>query len=302
VGIGTTTPVSKLDVNGTFNASGMITMGAGYPNSPAQHVINYISSSVYNGKGLKLAETATGSIVRLHTINSGLYLTKDDGTPAGMVLGSRFNPADNSEFRADYNKWEIRAGSFSVNQDWTGNGQFEMTIGSSNRKGMIVKAAAAQSVNLQEWQDAAGNPLASVSKDGSVGIGTNITTDPDYKLFVDKGIKTKKVKVTQAGWPDYVFHQQYKLPSLIEVEKFIKANNHLPEVPSAEEIEKDGLNLGDNQATLLKKIEELTLYIIDLNKKSEEQNKKIAELEKKDREIKEMKKQLEELKSMILKK
>jgi hypothetical protein len=141
-----------------------------------------------------------------------------------------------------------------------------------------------------------------ITPEGNVGIGTTNTNDVDYKLFVDKGIKTKKVKVTQTAWPDYVFHQQYKLPALAEVEKFIKANNHLPEVPSAKEIETDGLNLGDNQATLLKKIEELTLYIIDLNKKSEEQNKKIAELEKKDSEMKEIKKQLDELKNMILKK
>ncbi len=112
-----------------------------------------------------------------------------------------------------------------------------------------------------------------VTAAGKVSIGASNTTDPDYKLFVDKGIKTQKVKVTQAGWPDYVFDRQYKLPSLIEVEKFIKANNHLPEVPSAEEIEKDGLNLGDNQATLLKKIEELTLYAIDANKKIEQQQK-----------------------------
>jgi hypothetical protein len=240
--------------------------------------------------------------VRLHTINNGLYLTKDDGTATGMVLGSRFNPADNSEFRAGYNTWEIRAGTFSVNQDWTGLGQFEIKIGAVDRRGIVVKAAAAQTANLQEWHDATGNPLTVVSKDGSVGIGITNTSDVDYKLFVDKGIKTKKVKVTQTGWPDYVFHQQYKLLSLPEVEKFIKANNHLPEVPSAKEIETDGLNLGDNQAVLLKKIEELTLYIIDLNKKSEEQNKKIAELEKKDSEMKEMKKQLEELKKMILKK
>jgi hypothetical protein len=146
------------------------------------------------------------------------------------------------------------------------------------------------------------NETMRISSTGSVGIGVTNTSDVDYKLFVDKGIKTKKVKVTQTAWPDYVFHQQYKLPSLKEVEKFIKANNHLPEVPSAKEIETDGLNLGDNQATLLKKIEELTLYIIDLNKKSEEQNKKITELEKKDSEMKEIKKQLEDLKNMILKK
>jgi hypothetical protein len=283
VGIGVAAPAQKLDVAGNVNLSGSITAGAAYPNSPAQHIFSYNSSSVYNQKGLKLTETTSGSVVRLHSFNNGLYLTKDDGTAAGLILGSRFNPADNSEFRAGFNRWEIRAGSFSVNQDWAGLGQLELTIGAADRKGVIVKAAGVQTANLQEWQDASGNPLTVVSKNGSVGIGVTNTSDVNYKLFVETGIKTRKVKVTQTAWPDYVFNQQYKLPSLAEVEKFIKANNHLPEVPSAKEIEADGLNLGDNQATLLKKIEELTLYAIDADKKIEQQQQQI-ELQRKQTE------------------
>lgn len=101
---------------------------------------------------------------------------------------------------------------------------------------------------------------------GNIGIGTANINDPAYKLYVEAGIRTRKVKVDQTVWSDYVFDVGYPLRSLKEVEQFIRDNHHLPEVPSAAEVEQNGLDLGDNQATLLKKIEELTLYLIDANK------------------------------------
>jgi hypothetical protein len=91
-------------------------------------------------------------------------------------------------------------------------------------------------------------------------------------LAVFGDIKSKKVKVTVSDWPDYVFEKKYPLPSLSDIEQFIQKNNHLPEVPSAKEVQEKGLDLGENQAILLKKIEELTLYII-------EQDKRISRLE-----------------------
>ncbi|MBO9205411.1 MULTISPECIES: hypothetical protein [Niastella] len=111
---------------------------------------------------------------------------------------------------------------------------------------------------------------------GSVGIGT---VNPQAKLAVNGDIYSKKVKVTQTGWPDYVFHTTYRLRPLSEVEQFIKLHHHLPEVPSAADVKKDALDVGDNQATLLKKIEELTLYIISLNKEVEGLKRKISQLQ-----------------------
>ncbi len=104
---------------------------------------------------------------------------------------------------------------------------------------------------------------------GNVSIG-NITNFPTgYQLAVAGNIIAEKVRVKlqSAGWPDYVFHPTYKLTALKDIEQFIKANNHLPEVPSAEEIEKNGLDLGDGQTVLLKKIEELTLHMIEMDKR-----------------------------------
>jgi len=111
---------------------------------------------------------------------------------------------------------------------------------------------------------------SSIFDDGtSVGIGTTSIGDVNYKLFVESGIKTRKVTVDQASWPDYVFDDKYNLLSLAGLREFIRKNHHLPDVPSAREVQDKGLNLGDNQAVLLRKIEELTLYILQLDEKIE---------------------------------
>ncbi|WP_127130856.1 hypothetical protein [Pseudoflavitalea rhizosphaerae] len=120
--------------------------------------------------------------------------------------------------------------------------------------------------------------VMTITNTGNIGIGI---TAPTEKLCVNGNIFTKKVKVTATGWPDYVFHPSYKLMPLDQLERFIKANRHLPEIVPAKEVEENGLDLGDNQAALLKKIEELTLYLIDLKKTVDEQNLRIKTLEAK---------------------
>jgi hypothetical protein len=119
-----------------------------------------------------------------------------------------------------------------------------------------------------------------INANGTVGIGTTQINE-NYKLFVEGAIRARKVRVDPAAWPDYVFDKQYKLPSLAEVAQFIQQHHHLPDMPPAAEVEKNGLDLGDNQALLLKKIEELTLYIIDLDNKVEKLAKENAQLKKK---------------------
>ncbi|TDO84043.1 hypothetical protein EV143_101488 [Flavobacterium chryseum] len=109
------------------------------------------------------------------------------------------------------------------------------------------------------------NVKMSILTNGNVGIGT---TNPTSKLTVAGNIHAQEVKVTiNAGLvPDYVFANNYKLKSLQEIENYIKQNNHLPEIPSATEIEKDGLMLAEMNLSLLKKMEEITLYMIEQNK------------------------------------
>ncbi|MCZ8215997.1 MAG: hypothetical protein O9262_07140, partial [Cyclobacteriaceae bacterium] len=85
--------------------------------------------------------------------------------------------------------------------------------------------------------------------------------------------KEVKVSVTPGTGPDYVFEPTYQLPSLAEIESYIKANKHLPEVPSAKEMETNGINLSEMNMLLLKKVEELTLYVIELKKENNEAKK-----------------------------
>lgn len=95
----------------------------------------------------------------------------------------------------------------------------------------------------------------------------------DYRLYVEGGLLTERVKVAMrntANWADYVFNKDYKLMSLSEVEAFVKENNHLPGIDSANDLVKNGLDVAEMQAKQMAKIEELTLYVIEQNKEIEE--------------------------------
>jgi len=131
-----------------------------------------------------------------------------------------------------------------------------------------------------------------VGNNGTIGIGQftsqlpadGIAADGEkYKLFVKDGIKTEKIKVDIAannGWADYVFEKDYKLMSLNDLAKFIDKNGHLPEVPTTEEAIKNGIELKEMNILLLKKIEELTLHLIDQNKELKAQKEEIEVLKK----------------------
>lgn len=123
------------------------------------------------------------------------------------------------------------------------------------------------------------------NRDGKVGIGTAIPGD--YKLAVEGIVGARRVKVTQNTWADYVFQPGYKLPSLNEVENYIKAHQHLPEIPCATEVEKEGLDLGDINKKLLQKIEELTLYQIQQQKEHEAVLLRLKALEAQMKQMKE---------------
>lgn len=102
--------------------------------------------------------------------------------------------------------------------------------------------------------------VLTVENDGSVGIGT---TTPKAKLAVNGNILAKEIKIkTDINVPDYVFDPSYALPTLSSIEEYIKKNRHLPEIPSASEIQKDGVDLTAMNLALLKKVEELTLHLI----------------------------------------
>lgn len=122
-----------------------------------------------------------------------------------------------------------------------------------------------------------GTTRMTIANNGNVGIGT---TNPTVKLAVNGKIHCVEIKVEpDISVPDYVFNKDYKLWSLNEVADYIQKNKHLPEVPSAAEFKKNGLAVGNMDYMLLRKVEELTLYIIKQQKMIDKQSKRIDQLE-----------------------
>jgi hypothetical protein len=123
-----------------------------------------------------------------------------------------------------------------------------------------------------------------IRQSGNVGIGT---TTPDQKLTVKGKIHAEEVIVDlNVPVADYVFAKDYALMPLHKVEQYVQQNSHLPDIPSASEIKEQGLSMGEMQNKLLKKIEELTLYAIEQNKKMESQQQEIQELKAEIKQIK----------------
>lgn len=141
-------------------------------------------------------------------------------------------------------------------------------------------------VGTTSWDTAKWYDLFVVRMDGNVGIGVS---DPTCALDVKgqiKGnkldimgiIRAKEVKIEATGWSDFVFDKDYKLPTLKEVEDHINKKGTLPDIPSEQEVLKNGIDVGEMQTKLLQKIEELTLYVIELKKENEAQDALIKKL------------------------
>jgi len=144
------------------------------------------------------------------------------------------------------------------------------------------------------WQYAGG-----VVYDSADAIAIGTSNPQGYKLAVNGTAIFTKVKVKTAGtWPDYVFKKGYPLPDLKELEAYLAKYRHLPGIASEADVQKDGIDVGDEQAALLKKVEELTLYLIDENKALKQQNQQLSEqktrMDKQQQEIDELKQLIRE--------
>ena len=129
-------------------------------------------------------------------------------------------------------------------------------IGATYFTGNIPASQSISALNM--------NATGNLTVTGTASIGNG------FFCTVNGQLKTKEIVVTLEGWSDYVFDSGYRLMPLGELERYVNANKHLPNIPSATEVEKNGVNVGEMNALLLEKIEELTLYIIDLQKQIDE--------------------------------
>lgn len=123
-------------------------------------------------------------------------------------------------------------------------------------------------------------PTAKFHVGGNVMIGSG-SPATGYQLSVNGKVICTEAKVQlTASWPDYVFAASYKKPTLYEIEDYINQHKHLPNIPSAAEVEKDGLLLGDMQKRMMEKVEELTLYLIEIKKENDLLKKRVTRIEK----------------------
>ncbi len=190
--------------------------------------------------------------------------------------------------------------SFDASDNWVGVG-FNRSV----KTGEIFDTAKSgwqftardDRFSLEGYNGAFSN-LLNVLKNGNVGIGT--VTTGNHKLAVEGSIGAREIKVEAfPNWSDFVFSYDYQLPTLTEVENHIKEKGHLKDIPSAKEVETNGFYLGEMDAKLLQKIEELTLYTIEQEKKINSQNKEIEDLKSQQERIDTLEKENKILKILL---
>lgn len=213
-------------------------------------------------------------------VNSPQYPLDVAGQMAsnGFVLSNSY-PGSGSDLTISAKFNTAAFDLISIHNGWDPNGVYIAGYNASNASVSGWTALATQKVYIGSSAFSNTNYLCVNLMNGGVGIGTSDVNDPNNRLFVETGIRTRKVTVDQAAWPDYVFNPGYKLMPLDSLNRFITNNHHLPEMPSADSVAKHGVELGDAQSKLLKKVEELTLYVLQQQKELEEvkaENKRLA--------------------------
>lgn len=282
IGIGTTTPTSKLEVNGDLKAkkgdfpgrelsnetfsgydegmNGSIVFAAGKQNStfPQSRVFNIYDMSMISPYDLKIV----GFSVNDRLEKKRLIFNANQGSATELQLLEKdsqvfFHVKDYGDIKGAYVQMP-KPNSKVIIGGWAND-----PIIASHK--FVVKGSSL----IQ----------GDILTDSNIGIGTYNFTDgtETYRLSVKGKIRAEEIKVYNT-WADYVFNKNYKLPSLEEVETYIAANGHLENVPSAKEVTENGLKLGEMTKIQQEKIEELTLYIIEQNKINEKQNQEIEEL------------------------
>lgn len=296
IGIGTSTPETKLHIKGdpgslayitTTNAT--LTESASILFQGSRGIVGYdgvfqgmristsdnskpivFTNSLTNGGGELMRIKGNGNVgigttnpvAKLH-VNSGannnyaaILATSGEGNNL-VVSSHETQPHSCTVFKISH--------EYSNNPSYRNNGYIAFHRGSSQNGGFLELGTN----GLQRLL---------IDPAGRVGIGT---TSPDEMLTVNGKIHAREVIVDLNVLADYVFEPDYDLMPLHKVEQFVQTNKHLPGIPSVSEVKNNGLSMGDMQNKLLQKIEELTLYMIEQGKTINQQSAKIKELEEK---------------------
>ncbi len=260
IGIGITDPIGRFQIAVGSDAGatthGFLMLGSVtgenvvFDNNEILARNNGVVSTLFlarDGSKVQLGNGSEASGTKLH-VTSGNDVGLPDSLSGYLMMGSQ----NGLNLVADNNEIQVRSNGTAANM-YLQNGGGNVFIGdatnftSSHRLGVDGNAVFL----------------------GAVRIGSTVTPS-GYKLAVDgKAICTELLVRLVPNWPDYVFSNNYKLPGLNEVEEFIKKNNRLPGIPSAKTLEANGMNIGEMQKLQMQKIEELTLYIIELKKEVE---------------------------------
>lgn len=225
-----------------------------------------------NSKSMEFRQTAT--YFSLFNINAQNTIFSENGGFVGIGTVAPIARLQVYENTAANNT----ANGITIEQGGTGNALLQFLQTGVQRWTMGIDNANARSFKIATGIGLGTADKFTILTSGNVGIGT---TTPDQLLSVNGNIHGKSMIVDLAGLPDYVFHSNYYLPTLESVQAYIDKNHHLQDVPTATEVEKTGMNLGDMNKVLLKKVEELTLYVIDLNKQLKQTQKEVSRLKRK---------------------
>ncbi|UII75898.1 hypothetical protein LV716_16785 [Flagellimonas sp. HMM57] len=290
VGIGIDNPNAPLEaqdeirvrlatISITKNVVGIVPLGYSSPTG----AMNWSLRGVYQYSNGVDNNTDGGDLDIIKSLDRNTILaTKTDGTPLGNVGVGITNPNASLEVQDEI---QVRLATNFITKNvariiplgysgptgamnWSLRGVYQYSNGvTTNTDGGDLDIIKSLDRNTILATKTDGTSL------GNVGIGT---INPDAKLAVNGNIHTKEVKVDLVGWPDYVFEKEYNLPTLEEVEAHITEKGHLQDIPSAKEVEENGIKLGEMNAKLLQKIEELMLYTIQQQKEIEELKQEIS--------------------------